>query len=81
MIEYYFIRDILAMKTKLYDKLVNGEMVSEQDKTFLVNFKQKVGENNTMISTSLTKETFKEEEKSSSNENLDKYDSEEDDDW
>lgn len=81
MIEYYFNRDILAMKTKLYDKLVNGEMVSEQDKTFLVNFKQKVGENNTMISTSLTKETFKEEEKSSSNENLDKYDSEEDDDW
>lgn len=81
MIEYYFIRDILAMKTKLYDKLVNGEMVSEQDKTFLVDFKQKVGENNTMNSTSLTKETFKEEEKSNSNENLDKYDSEEDDDW
>lgn len=69
------------MKTKLYDKLVNGEMVTEQDKTFLVDFKQKVGENNTMNSTILTKETFKEEEKSNSNENLDKYDSEDDDDW
>lgn len=81
MIEYYFVRDILAMKTKLYDKLVNGEMVSEQDKTFLVDFKQKVGENNTINATSLIKETLKEEEKSNSKENLDNYDSEEDDDW
>lgn len=78
---YYCFRDVLAMKAKLYDKLVNGEMVSEQDKTFLVNFKQKVGENKTSYLVSSTKEDIKEEEKINSDEDFDKYDSGADDDW
>jgi len=68
------------MKAKLYDKLVNGEMVSEQDKTFLVDFKQKVSENKTYPENS-TEGKSKEPEKSESDEDLNKYDSDEDDDW
>ncbi|XP_001943304.2 coiled-coil domain-containing protein 174 [Acyrthosiphon pisum] len=74
-------RDVLTMKAKLYDKLVNGEMVSEQDKTFLVDFKQKVTENKTTYPVSSTKDNVKEQEKSDSDADLDKYDSGADDDW
>lgn len=76
-----FIRDVLTMKAKLYDKLVNGEMVSEQDKTFLVDFKQKVTEHKTTYPVSSTKDNVKEQEKSDSDADLDKYDSGADDDW
>jgi len=69
------------MKAKLYDKLVKGEMVSEQDKTFLVDFKQKVSENETTYSVTSINEKIKEQEKSDSDAELDKYDSEADDDW
>lgn len=69
------------MKAKLYDQLVNGEMVSEQDKTFLVNFKQKVSENQTTYPVTSTKENVKEKEKSDSDADLEKYDSGADDDW
>lgn len=68
------------MKSKLYEKLMKGEMVSEQDKTFLVDFKQKVCENKTYPVT-LTKEIVKKQEKSDSDTDLDKYDSGADDDW
>ncbi|KAE9533155.1 hypothetical protein AGLY_009583 [Aphis glycines] len=76
-------RDVLAMKAKLYDKLVKGEMVSEQDKTFLVDFKQKVteNENKTAYPVSSTKENVEEQEKSDPDADLDKYDSGADDDW
>ncbi|XP_022175590.1 coiled-coil domain-containing protein 174 [Myzus persicae] len=74
-------RDVLTMKAKLYEKLVNGEMVSEQDKTFLVDFKQKVTENKTAYPISSTKDNVKEQEKSDSDADLDKYDSGADDDW
>lgn len=69
------------MKAKLYDKLVKGEMVSDQDKTFLVDFKQKVNENKTTYPETLTKENVKEQEKSDSDKDFDKYDSGADDDW
>lgn len=70
------------MKTKLYDKLVNGELVSEQDKLFLVDFQQKVDENKTTYSvTSTKKEKVKTPENSNSEDNFDKYDSGADDDW
>jgi len=69
------------MKAKLYDKLVKGEMVSEQDKTFLVDFKQKVSENAATYPVTSTNEEIKEQEKSDSDTELDKYDSEADDDW
>lgn len=68
------------MKAKLYDKLVNGEMVSEQDKMFLVDFKQKVSENITAYPVTSIKEV-KEHEKTDSDVDLDKYDSEADEDW
>jgi len=55
-------------------------MVSEQDKAFLVDFKQKVTENKTTYPVS-TKENVKEQEKSDSDADLDKYDSGADDDW
>ncbi|KAL4148371.1 hypothetical protein QTP88_002633 [Uroleucon formosanum] len=74
-------RDVLTMKAKLYDKLINGEMVSEQDKTFLVDFKQKVTEHKTTYPVSSTKDNVKEQEKSDSDADLDKYDSGADDDW
>ncbi|XP_025208825.1 coiled-coil domain-containing protein 174 [Melanaphis sacchari] len=74
-------RDVLTMKAKLYDKLVKGEMVSEQDKTFLVDFKQKVTESKTTQPVSYTKEHNKEQEKSDPDADLDKYDSGADDDW
>lgn len=69
------------MKAKLYDKLVKGEMVSEQDKTFLVDFKQKVNENETTNQVTSTNEKIKDQEKSDSDTELDKYDSGADDDW
>lgn len=58
-------------------------MVSEQDKTFLVDFKQKMSENKTKdsIPVTLTKETVNEQVKSDSDADLDKYDSGADDDW
>lgn len=69
------------MKAKLYDKLVNGEFVSEQDKTFLVDFKQKVSENKTTDPVTSIKENVKEPDKSESDADLDEYDSGADDDW
>lgn len=69
------------MKAKLYDKLVNGELVSEQDKMFLVDFKQKVCENITTNPITPIKEELKEHEKTDSDTELDKYDSGADDDW
>lgn len=69
------------MKAKLYDKLVNGELVSEQDKTFLVDFKQKVNDNQTTDSFTSIKDEVKEPYKSDSDTDLDKYDSGADDDW
>lgn len=71
------------MKTKLYDKLVNGELVSEQDKLFLVDFTQKVNENKTTYPvTSTTKdEKVKMLQNSDSDGDLEKYDSGADDDW
>lgn len=69
------------MKAKLYEKLVKGEMVSEQDKTFLVDFKQKINENTTTYPVTSTNENVKEHEKSDSDPDFDKYDSEADDDW
>lgn len=69
------------MKAKLYDKLVKGEMVSEQDKTFLVNFKQKVSESQITYPVTSPKENVKEKEKSDSDADLDKYDSGADEDW
>lgn len=74
-------RDVLTMKAKLYDKLVNGEMVSEQDKMFLVDFKQKVCENVATDPITSIKEDVKEHEKTDSDADLDKYDSGADDDW
>lgn len=74
------IRDVLEMKTKLYDKLVNGELVSEQDKLFLVDFQQKVDENKTTYSVTSTKEE-KVKTPESSEDDFDKYDSGADDDW
>lgn len=68
------------MKTKLYDKLVNGELVSEQDKLFLVDFQQKVDENKTTYSVTSTKEE-KVKTPESSEDDFDKYDSGADDDW
>lgn len=65
----------------LYDKLVNGEMVSEQDKTFLVDFKQKSNENKTACPVTSTNEDFKEQDKSDSDGDSNKYDSGADDDW
>lgn len=69
------------MKAKLYDKLVKGEMVSDQDKTFLVDFKQKVSENKTTYPVTTTNENIKDQEKSDSDIDFDKYDSGADDDW
>lgn len=69
------------MKAKLYDKLVNGEMVSEQDKTFLVDFKQKVYESKTTFPANSTEEKSNDSGKSESDEDLNKYNSEDDDDW
>ncbi|XP_050436482.1 coiled-coil domain-containing protein 174 [Adelges cooleyi] len=71
-------RDILAMKTLLYDKLVNGEMIAEQDKTFLVDFKQKVKSTNDAPAKKNEKKT---QEDTISDSELNKYDSEGDDDW
>lgn len=64
------------MKAMLYDKLVKGEMVSEQDKTFLVDFKQKSSE-----STIISSQENQKPEKVDSDPDLEKYDSEADDDW
>lgn len=69
------------MKAKLYEKLVKGEMVSEQDKLFLVDFKQKVNENVHLYPVTSTKEEVKEKENPESDTDLDKYDSGADDDW
>jgi hypothetical protein len=69
------------MKAMLYDKLVKGEMVSEQDKTFLVDFKQKVNENKTTYPIISTNEEVKEPDKSDSDADSYKYDSGADDDW
>ncbi|VVC27943.1 Protein of unknown function DUF4078 [Cinara cedri] len=75
-------RDVLEMKTKLYDKLVNGELVSEQDKLFLVDFKQKFDENKTTYPVTPKKEEkVKTPENSDCDDDLDKYDSGADDDW
>ncbi|XP_050532366.1 coiled-coil domain-containing protein 174 [Daktulosphaira vitifoliae] len=70
-------RDILAMKSLLYDKLVSGEMIPEQDKTFLVNFKQKV--NDVALKDCSTLE--KKEKICNSDVELDKFDFGDDDDW
>lgn len=66
------------MKTLLYDKLVNGEMIAEQDKTFLVDFKQKVKSTNDAPAKKNEKKT---QEDTISDSELNKYDSEGDDDW
>lgn len=76
-----FFRDVLTMKAMLYDKLVKGEMVSEQDKTFLVDFKQKVNESKTSCPLISTKEIIHKPNKVDSDSDLDKYDSGADDDW
>lgn len=74
-------RDVLTIKAKLYDKLANGEMVSEQGKTFLVDFKQKVNENKPTYPITSTNEEVKELDKSDSDADSYKYDSGADDDW
>lgn len=55
-------------------------MVSEQDKTFLVDFKQKITENKSIVPITSVKESVN-EEKCNSDADLDKYDSGADDDW